>query len=145
MEQKFDKDLLAVEQSNYLTKIVNVCIVYNLEAWSRNPTNNFKFKHCLLGATNMVKNGDKEKYAYSRYGITLVSASWWSFDNDTARNVIIFGVDNSSSSHSDNHKNNFLILDEGPTFGINESFRSQKKVEYSFYYSKQKILFEFAL
>ena len=25
-----------------------------------------------------------------------------SFDNDTARNVIIFGVDNSSSSHIDN-------------------------------------------
>ena len=45
---KFDKDPLAVEQSNYLTKIVNVYIVYDLDAWSRNPTNNFKFKNCLL-------------------------------------------------------------------------------------------------
>ena len=30
------------------------------------------------------------------YGITFDSAGWWSFDNGSARNVIIFGVDNSS-------------------------------------------------
>ena len=29
------------------------------------------------------------------------------------RNVKIFGVDNGSSSHSDNCKNNFLVLGEG--------------------------------
>ena len=40
---KFDKDPLAVEQNNYLTKIVNVYIVYDLDAWPRNPTDNFKF------------------------------------------------------------------------------------------------------
>ena len=39
---KFDKDPLAVEQNNYLTKTVNVYIVYDLAAWPRNPTNNFK-------------------------------------------------------------------------------------------------------
>ena len=32
MGVKFDKDPLAVEQSNYLTKIVNVYIAYDLEA-----------------------------------------------------------------------------------------------------------------
>ena len=37
-----------------------------------------------------------------------------SFRNDYARNVIIFGVDNSSSSHTPNMKN-FLILGEGDT------------------------------
>ena len=31
----------------------------------------------------------------------------WSFGNDYARNIIIFRVDNNSSSHSDNRKNNF--------------------------------------
>ena len=56
MGMKFDKDPLAAEQNNYLTKIVNVYIVYDLNAWSRNPTNNFKFKNCLFGATNIVKN-----------------------------------------------------------------------------------------
>ena len=52
---KFDKDTLAVEQNNYLTKIVNVYIVYELYTWPRNPTNNFKFKNWLFGATNVVK------------------------------------------------------------------------------------------
>ena len=30
-------------------------------------------------------------------------------------NVVIFGVDNSGSSHIDDCKNNFLVLGEGPT------------------------------
>ena len=52
---KFNKDSLAVEQNNYLTKIVNIYIVYKLAAWPRNLTNNFKFKNYLFGATYIVK------------------------------------------------------------------------------------------
>ena len=62
---KFDNGLLAVEQNNYLTKIVNDYIVYDLDSCPRNPTYNFNFKNCLFGATNIVKNSDKEKYVYS--------------------------------------------------------------------------------
>ena len=47
---KFDSYPLAVEQNNYVTKIVNVYIVYHLDAWQRNTTNNFKFKKCLFSA-----------------------------------------------------------------------------------------------
>ena len=43
---------------------------------------------------------------------------------ELARNIVVFGVDDSSSSHADNHINNFLLLGEGPTFGINGSFGS---------------------
>ena len=49
------------------------------------------------------------------------------FDNDLARNVIILGVDNSSSCHADNCKNKFLVLGEGQIFGINGSFGSPRK------------------
>ena len=59
---------------------------------------------------------------YSGYGITFDSAGFWSFDNDSARDDIIFSVDNSSSSHADNYKNKFLLLEEGPNFGINGRF-----------------------
>ena len=104
---KFNKDRLAVEQSNCFTKIVNVDIVYDVNPWPRNPPNNFKFKNFLFGATNIVKNSDKEKYIYSGYGITFDSEGSWSSDNDFRRNVIIVGVNNSSSSHSGNRKNNF--------------------------------------
>ena len=113
-----------MEQSNCLTKIVNVYIVYD---WLRNPTNNFKFKNCLFGATNIVKNSDKEKYVYSAYGITFDSAGSWSFGNHFAKNVITFGVDNSSTSHSDNRKNNFLILGAGPLMVLLEASDHQRK------------------
>ena len=90
-----------------MSKIVYVYIAYDLDAWARNPTNNFKCKNCLFGATSVVRNSDKEKYVYCAYGITFDDAGSWSFDNDIAKNTIIFGVDNSSSSHAVNRKNNF--------------------------------------
>ena len=59
---KFDKDPLAVEQNNCMSKIVNVYInvyiVYDLDAWPRNPTNNFKFRNCLFDSTSVAKNSD---------------------------------------------------------------------------------------
>ena len=81
----------------------------------------------MFGATNIVNNSDKGKYVYSGYGIAFDGEGEWSFDNGIPRNVIIFGVDNSSSSHADNCKNNFLILHNGPTFGINGRFGSPEK------------------
>ena len=51
----------------------------------------------------------------SGYGIAFDRAASWSFGNDFARNNLIFGVKNSSSSHTDNRKNNFLYLGKDPT------------------------------
>ena len=76
-----------------MTKILNVCIVYDL------------------------KNSDKEKYAYSGYGTTFDSKGSWSFDSYFARNALIFSVDDSSLSDSGNCRNNYLILGEGPNYG----------------------------
>ena len=64
---------------------------------------------------------------YSACRITFHSAGSWRFNNDITRNVIIFGVDNSSSSHADNHNNNFLVLGEVLTVGMNGSFGSPEK------------------
>ena len=61
MEIKFDKDPLVVEEKNYLTKIGNVYVVYDLPAWPRNPKNHFKFKNYLFGAPNIVNNSGKEE------------------------------------------------------------------------------------
>ena len=65
---KFDKDPLAVEQNNYVTKIGNAYIAYDLDIWPKIPLNNFKWENYLFGATNIVKNSDKEKWVYSGYG-----------------------------------------------------------------------------
>ena len=45
---------------------------------------------------NIVKNNVKEKNVYSGYRKTFDSTGSWSFDNDSARNFIIFGADNNS-------------------------------------------------
>ena len=39
---------------------------------------------------------------YSEYGIAFDGKGWGSLDNDYDWNVVIFGVDHSSSSHTDN-------------------------------------------
>ena len=41
----------------------------------------------------------------SGYAIKFGSAGLWNFDKELARNVAIFGVDNSSLSHTDNRSN----------------------------------------
>ena len=52
-----------------------------------------------------------------------------------------FCVDNSSSSHTDNHNNNnFLVLCKGPTYVINRSFSSPQK-KFSINFSKARTKF----
>ena len=81
----------------------------------------------MFGAPSMVKNSDKEKYVYSGYGVWFNRRGGWSFDNGTARNILIFGVNNILSSHADNLKTNFLVLGEGDTFGNNFKFWCNRK------------------
>ena len=45
---KFDEHPLAVEKSNYTTKVVNAYIANDLDTWSKNSTDNFKLKNWLL-------------------------------------------------------------------------------------------------
>ena len=110
MGTKFDKDSLAVEKNNYASKILNAYIVIDLDAGPRNSTNYFKFKNYLFGSTNIMRNYGKESLLNSSYGMTFDGAASWNFGYNFARNVVNFGVDKSSSSHSDNRnrKNNFF-------------------------------------
>ena len=138
MRIKFDKDPLAVEQNNYLTKAVNVYIVYDLDNWLKILHRNFTLKNCLFGATTRVKNNNKEKWEYNGYGIAFDGKGEWSFGDDSARNVVVFGVVNNSSSHTDNRKNKFLVLGEGPIFVINGGFGAPEKKKLVLILVKQK-------
>ena len=84
--------------------------MYHLNTGPKNPTNIFKFKNYLFGAT-----------------IVVDSARSSGFDNDSPRNIMVFVFDLSSSLHADNHRNNFIVLSEGSRFGINVSFGSAEK------------------
>ena len=92
----------------------------------------------FFGTTNIVNNSDEENYVYSGYRIKFDSAVSWDFVNDFSRNVIIFDVDDNSLSHSDNRKNTFSILDEGPSHGINGSVESSEN-KFSIKFTKANI------
>ena len=65
---------------------------------------------------------------HSGCGTAFDCADLWSFGNGFDRNVAIFGVDNSLSNNSDNLKNDFLMLSEGPASDIDDSVNIAEKV-----------------
>ena len=70
----------------------------------------------------MTKDADVDKYKYSRYGITFDRHGFFSHPSGGAgRNVIIFGVDMSSSTKIGNRKKDTLILAKGPTQGLEDT------------------------
>ena len=91
----------------------------------------------MFGATNIEKDSAKSKGVYSDHRIAFDGLCSWCFGNDFSRNVIIFRVDNSSSSPTDNCKTDFLVLDEGPTDDINGSIGIAEK-DLSIHFSKAK-------
>ena len=97
-----------------------------------------------LAPTNIVKNSDEENFVYSGYKNFFDSAASWNFDDDTARNAIIFGVDNNSSPNVENRKQNFLLLLEVLTFDINGSYCSAEK-NFSISFSKTDTNFYLSL
>ena len=66
----------------------------------------------------------KRKFTYNGWGVTFDGEGMWSFDID----FVIFGISNNSSSYTNNWKNDFSILGEGPTNGINDSTRAAEKI-----------------
>ena len=88
---------LVVEQNHFLTKNVNAYTVCDLDNQPKVPVRSFTIKNCLFCATTIVKNSDKEKWLYSGYGIAFDGKGEWSFGNDFARAVVIFGVDTTST------------------------------------------------
>ena len=90
--------------------MVNIYILYELYS---NTTSTLV--NCLFGAVSLTKNADIDKYKYSGYGIEFDRNGVYSVGNWFDRNVIIFGVNMSSSAHVDNKGKNILILGKGPT------------------------------
>ena len=94
----------------------------------------------------MTKNADIDKYGYSGYGIGFDRNTTFSFPNGRfGQNVIIFGVDMSSSAHGNNKKKCILILGKGPTQGLEHTLTAEKMYSINFPVTKKEILFKFAL
>ena len=85
----------------------------------------------MSGTVTLTKNININKYGYSGYGIGFDRRSSFSFPGgEFGQNIIIFGVDMSSSAHIDNKKKDILILGRGPTQGLEHTLTTEKNVFY---------------
>ena len=105
--------------------IVNIYIVY--EITSDYSSINFPtLENCLFGSVKLTKNADIGKYGYSGYGIGFDRNTSFSVGNEIAKNVIIFGVDMSSSTKIDNRKKDVLSFGRGLTQGLENKLYAEK-------------------
>ena len=126
-------------------KVLNIYIVYELGA-STSHTDDPTLKNCLFGAVTLPKNTDIDKYEYSGYGIGFDRRESFSFPGGGyGQNVLIFGVDMSSSPHDDNKRKDILVLGFGPTQGLEHTLTAEKMFSINFTVTKKKSLFKFAL
>ena len=117
---KFIKGCL--KQSNNLTydygSRKNIYIVYELGAFSSNDSDP-TLKNCLFGAVPLTK---KKKFKGGEFG----------------QNMLIFGLDMSSSVHIDSKKKNILVLGIGPTQGLEHALTAEKMYEIKFTVKNKK-------
>ena len=83
-------------------------------------------EHCFFGAVKLTKHVDVDLYKFSGYGIAFDRKGFYSIGDEVGRNVIIFGLDMSSSPHIDNKNKDILILGKGPTQGLENTLAAEK-------------------
>ena len=107
-------------------KVVNIYIVYEISR-STNISEYPTLENCLFGLVSLTKNADINKYKYSGYGIGFDRhGSFSSPGIGLSRNVIIFGVNMSSSKKIDNKKKDIFILCKGPAQGLEHALSAEK-------------------
>ena len=76
----------------------------------------------MFGAVKLTRNANPDNSSYSEHGIEFESRALFSVPNsDWGKNVIIFGVDKSSSVHANNKNKDTLILGKGQTKGLDNN------------------------
>ena len=107
---KFNGEFLKLNKVTYNHgPIVNIYTVYRLIVTTKDSS--VTLQNCLFGAVKLTRNAGIDKYKYSGYGIGFDSkGSFTHLSGGYGRNVIIFGVDWSSSSHANNKTKIILVI-----------------------------------
>ena len=123
---------------------MNIYIVYEINK-NFNISDYPTLKNCFFGAVSLTKNADIDKYKYSgcrtgsdRHGFSSHPSG------RNGRNLIIFGVDMSSSTKIYNSKKSILFLGKGPTQGSEYTISAEKCI-HLILQSIKKVLFEITL
>ena len=109
--------------------VINIYVVYKLDAISSTRNTNYTIENALFGAMKITKNTDSSKNNYTGYGLCFDEGGEFGrtvkqghFNRTTnAKNVTIFGVDMSSSIHATNRANNIYVMGKDFIQGINDA------------------------
>ena len=112
--------------------MVNLFIVYELDAWSQDLDTDFTLVGCFLGYFKLIKNADPDKYSCSDYSIGLDTRGHHALpDGSVCKNVIV-RVDFSSSVHIDNKGKDILLLGKWPTQQLNHILTAETQYSVNF-------------
>ena len=104
----FQQNKLIIPNNN---NVINIYCVYQIEPISSSRDDTFTVQNALFGAMQITKNADTSKYIYKGYGICFDEGSSFSKGNiSNGKNVLIFGVDESSLVHANNKANNIYVM-----------------------------------
>ena len=109
--------------------VINIYVVYKLDPISSTRNTDYTIQNALFGAMKITKNADYSKNNCTGYGLCFDEGGEFghtvkqgNFNGTTnARNVIIFGVDMSSSIHATNRANNIYVMGKEFIQGINDT------------------------
>ena len=112
---------------SFNNNIINIYCVYKLDPISSSRDNTVQ--NALFGSMQITKNADTSKYKYKGYGICFDEGGMFSIGNiNNGRNVLIFGVHESSLVHTNNKANNIFIIGDGFVQGINDMTLYAEKI-----------------
>ena len=122
----FQQNVASIPNSN---NVINIYIVYKLTPVSSTRNTDYTIQNALFGATKITKNTDSSKNNYKGYGLCFDEGGEFghtvkqgNFNRVTnAKNVIIFGVDMSSSVQATNRANNIYVMGKEFIQGINDA------------------------
>ena len=102
--------------------IINIYIVYRLNPIFSTRNTGYTVQNALFGAMKITKNTDYSKNNYTGYGICFDEGGDFSKGNiNNGKNVIIFGVHESSLVHANNKANNIFVMGDLFLQGINDT------------------------
>lgn len=100
--------------SKFNKTVTNVYLVYKLNLFNPIEIPKYPLRNALFGGIRVDKKGnkDRKKWIYHGKGIAMDTAESFSMGSQgLAFNIVLFGVDNTSSKHPTNLKHHFMILD----------------------------------
>ena len=88
---KFDNSFLILQKLNLTyKKVPNSYTVYNLDKWSRYPSNNFAINNSFFDEIKLATNTIKSNFIYKGCAIAFDGVGKWSFGRVFARQFVIF-------------------------------------------------------